>query len=69
MLPLLTQRMDSSAVCATSCAMPTADEDNHSAAGMLHPHCSAAFSRYVTLHHLMSPQNCPFSGRGIRTHI
>ena len=31
------QIMDSPAVCA-SCAMPTADESNHSAAGTLHPH-------------------------------
>jgi len=31
------QKMDSPAVCA-SCAMPTADESSHSAAGMLHPH-------------------------------
>jgi len=31
------ERMDSPAACA-SCAMPTADESNHSAAGTLHPH-------------------------------
>ena len=30
------QRMDSPAACA-SCAVPTADESNHSAAGTLHP--------------------------------
>ena len=30
------QRMDSSAACA-SCALPTADEFNHSAASRLHP--------------------------------
>jgi len=27
--------------CAASCAVPTADESNHSAAGTLHPHRSA----------------------------
>jgi len=32
------QRMNSAAVCATICAMSTADESNHSAAGTLHPH-------------------------------
>ena len=32
------QRMDSPAFCGTSCAMPTADESNHSAAGTTHPH-------------------------------
>jgi len=42
----LTQRMDSSAACASSCAMPTVDETNHSAAGMLHPHCTATFFLY-----------------------
>jgi len=31
------QRMDSPAACA-KCAMPTADESNHAAAGTLHPH-------------------------------
>jgi len=36
-LHLSRQRMDSPAVCA-SCAMPTADESNHSAAGRLYPH-------------------------------
>jgi len=29
-------------VCTTSCAMSTADESNHPAAGTLHPHRSAA---------------------------
>jgi len=37
------QRMDSSAACVTSCAMPTVDESNHSSAGMLHSHRSATF--------------------------
>jgi len=32
------QRMESSATCATICAVPTADESNHSATSMLHPH-------------------------------
>jgi len=41
------QRMDSPTVCATSCATSNADESNHSAAGMLHPHRSAKFSLYV----------------------
>ena len=35
------QRMHSPASCAISCAMPTADESSHSAAGTLHPHRSA----------------------------
>jgi len=43
------QRMDSPAACA-SCAMPTADESNHSAADMLHLHRSATISLHVTLH-------------------
>jgi len=34
----LRQRMDSPAACATICAMPTADESNHSAANTLHQH-------------------------------
>jgi len=42
--PPITQSMDSSAACATSCAIPTADESNHSDMGMLHhtavPHSS-----------------------------
>ena len=38
----LRQRMDSPASCATSCAMPTTDESNHSAAGTTHPQCSAS---------------------------
>ena len=32
------QRMDSPAACAIICAMLTAEESNHSAAGTLHPH-------------------------------
>ena len=32
------QRMDSPASCATNCAVPTADESNHSAVGTQHPH-------------------------------
>jgi len=35
--------MDSCAACS-SCAMPTADESNHSAAGMPHPYCSTTYS-------------------------
>jgi len=35
------QRMHSPTSCATICTMPSADESNHSAAGTLHPHCSA----------------------------
>jgi len=33
--------MNSLAAC-TSCAMPTADEENHPAAGTTHPHCHAS---------------------------
>jgi len=59
--PPLIHRMESSAACVTSCAMTTADESNHSAAGMLHPHCSATFVLYVTLHCPISSHiNCPF---------
>ena len=47
--PPLTQRMDSPASCATSCAMPIADKSNHSAAGTLHPHRSATCFLHVTL--------------------
>jgi len=45
-LPII-QRMDSSAPCATSCAIPTVDESNHSAAGSLHPHYSATFFLFI----------------------
>jgi len=41
--PLVMQRMDSSAACATSCSVPTVGESSHSAAGTLHPHRSATF--------------------------
>jgi len=54
--------------------MPTAEESNHSAVGVLHPHYSATFFLYVTLRCLIhqkvpigyngmshiNPQNCPF---------
>jgi len=33
-----------------SCAIPTADESNHSATGMLHQHGNAMCVLYVTLH-------------------
>lgn len=36
--PPLMQGMDSSAACVTRCAMPTADESNHTAMSMLKPH-------------------------------
>jgi len=39
------QRLDLSA----SCAIPTADESSHSAAGMLHLHGNATFVLYATL--------------------
>jgi len=39
------QRLDS----PTSCAIPTADESNHSAKGMLHLHGNATCTLYVTL--------------------
>jgi len=42
------QRMHSSSLCATSCAMLTADESNHLAAGTLHLHCSVTCVPYVT---------------------
>jgi len=48
------QRMDSPAAC-TSYTLPTANETNHSAAGMLHPHLSATFFLYVTLCCLIPP--------------
>jgi len=35
------QKMDSPALCATICAIPTADESSHSATGMLHLHSNA----------------------------
>jgi len=55
------QRMYPSAACATSCAMPTVDESNHSPVGKLHLHCSATFFLYVrpTLCCLIPPtKNC-----------
>jgi len=64
MSPPLWQRMvDSSAACATSCAMPTTDKSNHSATGKLHPHHSATFFLYVTLCSPVPPpseKNCLF---------
>ena len=62
----LQQRMNSSASFATNCAVPTADEFNHSAMGMLHPHCSGTCVLYVwlTLYCLISSSQkkeiCPF---------
>jgi len=47
------QEMESPAACA-SCAVPTADEFSHSAAGTLHPQRSATFSLYVTLHYFIA---------------
>ena len=43
-------------------AVPTADESNHSAAGMLHPHCSATCVLYDTLlcPVLQIKEICPF---------
>ena len=43
-------------VCYTSCAIPTADESNHSAAGTLHPHCNAACSLYTSHCAINPPQ-------------
>jgi len=45
--PLVMQRMHSSALCATSYVMPTADESNHSTAGTIHPQRSATFFIYI----------------------
>ena len=50
--------MDSPTAFA-SCAVPNADESNHSATGTLHLHNSAAFFLYVTLCHPILPRNCP----------
>jgi len=58
-LPPLMQRMDSSAAFATSCAMPTGDESNHSATDMLHPHCSATSSYTLDLHCVSPKQDLP----------
>ena len=60
--PPLTQIMDSPTSFATSFAMPTAYESNHSGAGTLHPHRSATFFLYVTLRGPIPPQkiSCPF---------
>jgi len=55
----------------TSCAMPTADESNHSAAGTLHPHRSATFFRYVVLCDPIHPPTKiapPFRGSHIHCH-
>jgi len=49
------QRMDSPTSCAISCAIPIADESNHSATGTLHPHRSATCVLYVTLLTLRCP--------------
>ena len=54
------QRMDSPISCATNCVMPTADESNHSAAGTLHPHQSAACFLYVILRCPILLKNCSF---------
>jgi len=42
------QKKDSLASCDTSCAIPTADESNHSAMGTLHQHGNATCIPYVT---------------------
>ena len=55
-MPPLMQRMDSPTACVTNCTMPTADKSNHSAAGMLHPHCCATFSLYITLRGPIPPK-------------
>jgi len=47
------QRMHSSASCATSCTLLTANESNHSAAGMLRPHRSVIRVLYVILRSLI----------------
>jgi len=53
----------SPASCATSCAMPTTEESNHSAVGMLHPHHRAPCILYVTLHCPIIPsQKNPLTG-------
>jgi len=43
------QRMDSPASCATNCAVPSAEESNHSSVGTLHPHRSATCVLYARL--------------------
>jgi len=55
------QILDSPASCAASCAIPTADESNHSAT--LHLHGNATCILYVNCAscHILSPKsNCPF---------
>jgi len=60
----ITQRMNSSAACATSCAMSTEDESNQSAAGMQHhtavglPHSSCMLGLHCTVLFLQ-PKNLP----------
>ena len=49
----LKAKMDSPAACA-SCAIPSADEPNHSAAGATHPHHSAS----ATYRLVYSLQSC-----------
>jgi len=59
-LPPSRQRMHSSASCAISCAMLTADESSHSAAGRVHPHRSATCVLYVVLCcPIPLPENAP----------
>jgi len=43
------QGMLSLTLCATSCTMATADESNHSATSMLHPHRSVTCVLYIEL--------------------
>jgi len=43
------QRMDSRAACATGCAMPTADESNHSATAVCYIHTAVPHSLYTLL--------------------
>jgi len=53
--PSLTQRMDSFVACVTSCAMHTANESSHSAAGTLH-HIAVPHVRITMRCSIHSPQ-------------
>jgi len=57
------QKMDLPTFCATSCAIPTADESNHSATGTVYPHRIATCVLYVRLRCPIPPPKkeiCPF---------
>ena len=58
--PPLTQEMYSSAVCATTCAVPTARESNHLAAGMLYVHTAVHILpiRYLRYLRCSIPSHC-----------